>query len=72
VLAHNLIRWTARLGDVHPDDQLTVTRTVRTRLLAPPGRLVNRSRQWTLRLPVRWPCRRRSTPRSTGSARCRC
>jgi hypothetical protein len=55
VLAHNLIRWTARLGDVHPADQLTVTRTVRTRLLCLPGRLVNRSRQWLLRLPARWP-----------------
>lgn len=55
VLAHNLIRWTARLGDLHPDDQLTVAHTIRTRLLALPGRLVNRSRQWTLRLPARWP-----------------
>ena len=26
VLAHNLIRWSARLGDVHPGDQLTVAR----------------------------------------------
>ena len=55
VLAHNLVRWTARLGHVHPADQLTVTRTIRTRLLALPGRLVNRSRQWVLRLPARWP-----------------
>lgn len=55
VLAHNMVRWTARLGGVHPDDQLTVTRTMRTRLLALPGRLVNRSRRWTLRLPARWP-----------------
>jgi Transposase DDE domain group 1 len=55
VLAHNLIRWTARLGDVHPAEQLTVARTIRTRLLALPGRLVNRSRQWVLRLPARWP-----------------
>ena len=55
VLAHNLIRWTARLGDVHPAEQLTVTRTVRTRLLELPGRLVNRSRRWVLRLPARWP-----------------
>ncbi len=55
VLAHNLIRWTARLGDVHPHTQLTVARTIRTRLLAIPGRLVNRSRQWILRLPARWP-----------------
>jgi hypothetical protein len=55
VLAHNLTRWTVRLGDVHPADQLTVTGTVRTRLLALPGRLVNRSRRWILRLPARWP-----------------
>jgi hypothetical protein len=55
VLAHNLIRWTARLGDVHPAEQLTVARTIRTRLLAIPGRLVNHSRRWTLRLPARWP-----------------
>ena len=55
VLAHNLTRWTARLGDVHPDTQLTVTRTIRTRLFAIPGRLVNRSRRWVLRLPARWP-----------------
>jgi Transposase DDE domain group 1 len=55
VLAHNLIRWTARLGDIHPAEQLTVTRTVRTRLLALPGRLVNHSGRWRLRLPARWP-----------------
>ena len=55
VLAHNLIRWTARLGDVHPADQLTVTRTIRSRVFELPGRLVNRSRQWVLRLPARWP-----------------
>jgi Transposase DDE domain group 1 len=55
VLAHNLTRWTARLGDVHPADQLTVTATIRTRLLTLPGRLVNRSRRLVLRLPARWP-----------------
>jgi hypothetical protein len=55
VLAHNVTRWTARLGNVHPDDQLTVTRTIRTRLFTLPGRLVNRSRRWVLRLPARWP-----------------
>ncbi len=55
VLAHNLIRWSARLGGVHPDDQLTVARTVRTRVLALPGRLVNRSGTIVLRLPERWP-----------------
>ena len=55
VLAHNMIRWTARLGGIHPDDQLTVTRTIRSRLLALPGRLVNRSGRHGLRLPQRWP-----------------
>ena len=55
VLAHNLTRWTARLGGIHPDEQLTVTRTVRTRVLALPGRLVNRSGRHVLRLPARWP-----------------
>jgi len=55
VLAHNLTRWTARLGGLHPDGQLTVTRTIRTRVLALPGRLVNRSGRLVLRLPERWP-----------------
>ena len=55
VLAHNLVRWTARLGAVHPGEQLTVARTVRTRVLALPGRLVNRSGRPVLRLPARWP-----------------
>ena len=55
VLAHNITRWTARLGEIHPDDQLTVTATIRTQLFALPGRLVNRSGQPTLRLPKNWP-----------------
>ena len=57
VLAHNLIRWTATLGNVRVDDELTVARTMRTRLIALPGRLVNRSGVPTLRLPTRWPWR---------------
>ncbi len=55
VLAHNLIRWTAQLGGIRPDAQLTVARTMRTRLLAVPGRLVNRAGRLLLRLPQRWP-----------------
>ena len=55
VLAHNVTRWTARLGDIHPAEQLTVARTIRTRLLCLPGRLVNHSGQLVLRLPKRWP-----------------
>ena len=55
VLAHNLIRWTSILGNVRVDDQLVVARTTRTRLIALPGRLVNRSGTPNLRLPTRWP-----------------
>jgi Transposase DDE domain group 1 len=55
VLAHNLCRWTARLGGVHPNTQLTVTRTIRNQLFGLPGRLVNRSGRPVLRLPARWP-----------------
>jgi hypothetical protein len=55
VLTHNLIRWTTTLGDARVDDELTVARTVRTRLVALPGRLVNHSGRTTLRLPIRWP-----------------
>jgi hypothetical protein len=55
VLAHNLTRWTVRLGHIGPGGQLTVARTVRLQVLALPGRLVNRSGQLVLRLPDRWP-----------------
>ncbi len=55
VLAHNLVRWTARLGNIHPAGQLTVSNTVRQRVFGVPGRLVNRSGRPTLRLPTRWP-----------------
>ena len=53
VLAHNLIRWTATIGE--PVEALTVARTVRTQLVAVPGRIVNRSGVLTLRGPARWP-----------------
>lgn len=56
VLAHNLMRWTAALGDLADKDQtLVVARTLRTRYFAVPGRLVNRSGRPTLRMPERWP-----------------
>jgi hypothetical protein len=55
VLAHNLMRWTSRLGQVQHDDHLTVARTVRSRLIGLPGRLANRSGRLVLRLPERWP-----------------
>jgi hypothetical protein len=55
VLAHNLTRWTATLGKIRVDDQLVVARSIRTRLLALPARLVNRSGRPTLRMPTQWP-----------------
>ncbi len=47
-LAHNLIRWSALLGELTPEDQLVVARTVRTRFFSVPGRLVSRSGTHTL------------------------
>ena len=55
VLAHNLIRWTATLGQPNPVDRLTVARSVRLRLITVPGRLVNRAGILTLRRPAGWP-----------------
>ena len=57
-LAHNLIRWTVTLGGIEPDTgpgRLTVARTIRTRYLALPARLVNRAGKPTLRFPTNWP-----------------
>jgi hypothetical protein len=54
LLAHNLMRWTSILGGV-VDDELTVARSVRTRLVAVPARVVNRSGIPTLRAPQHWP-----------------
>ena len=68
VLAHNLIRWTAILGDVRVDDELTVARTIRTRLLDLPGRLVNRSGTRHCGCRPAGHGGPRSTPRSTTSA----
>lgn len=55
VLAHNLFRWTATLGGIRHLDELTTARTLRTRLIAVPARLVNHAgaRRW--RGPLNWP-----------------
>jgi hypothetical protein len=55
VLAHDLIRWTAMLGEITSQEHLTVARSVRTKFLAVPGRLVSKSRRPTLRMPSEWP-----------------
>jgi Transposase DDE domain group 1 len=56
VIAHNLARWTSRLG---PGETLTTTKTLRTRYLDLPGRLTRSARRWRLHLPTRWPWARR-------------
>jgi hypothetical protein len=52
-LAHNLLRWTQLLG--LPDTTVRAARTLRRRLIQIPGRLTRHARDWTLRLPARWP-----------------
>ena len=54
-LAHNLARWTARLGHATHPGRLTVAATMRKRLLTVPGRLVNHSGRHRLRMPAHWP-----------------
>lgn len=55
VLANNLLRWTATLGADPSVEHLVVARTIRTRLIALPGRLVNLAGTMTLRAPLNWP-----------------
>ena len=55
-LAHNLQRWTGRLGLEDPTPR--TARTIRRWLLALPGRLTRSARRWTLHLPARWPWQR--------------
>ncbi len=52
VIAHNLARWTARLG---LGERIVTTRTLRRRLFALVGRLTRSARRFTLHLPARWP-----------------
>ena len=52
VIAHNLARWTARLG---LGEGIVTTKTLRRRYFALAGRLTHSARRWTLHLPQRWP-----------------
>ena len=52
VIAHNLARWTARLG---LGEGIVTTRTLRRRYFSLAGRLTHSARRWTLHLPKRWP-----------------
>lgn len=53
VIAHNLARWTARLGlrETRP----VTTKTLRRQLFGLVGRLTRSARRVTLHLPARWP-----------------
>jgi hypothetical protein len=52
-LAHNLGRWATQIG--LPDRPVQTARSRRRHLLQVPARLTRTSRQWTLRMPARWP-----------------
>ena len=52
VLAHNLARWTARIGLGEP---VATTKTLRRRFFSLAGRLTRKARRLTLHLPQRWP-----------------
>ena len=52
VMAHNLARWTARLG---LGAGIVTTKTLRRRLFGLVGRLTRSARRVTLHLPARWP-----------------
>jgi hypothetical protein len=54
VIAHNLSRWTPRIGLGASAPPMT-TKTLRTRFLDMPGRLTTSARRWTLHLPESWP-----------------
>ena len=58
VMAHNLARWTARLG---LGEQIVTTKTLRRRFFALAGRLTRSARRLTLHLPKRWPCEEKVT-----------
>jgi Transposase DDE domain group 1 len=52
VIAHNLARWTARIG---LGAGIVTTKTLRRRLFGLVGRLTRSARRVRLHLPARWP-----------------
>ena len=51
-MAHNLARWTARIG---LGEQVVTTKTLRRRFFSLAGRLTRSARRLTLHLPKHWP-----------------
>ncbi|MGH9021766.1 MAG: IS1380 family transposase [Acidimicrobiia bacterium] len=56
VMAHNLARFTSRLG---LGETLIATDTLRRRYLRAPGRLTTSGRRLSLHMPIRWPWAKR-------------
>ncbi len=52
VMAHNIARWTARIG---LGEQVVTTKTLRRRFFSLAGRVTRSARRLTLHLPQRWP-----------------
>ena len=52
VMAHNLARWTSRIGLGEP---VLTTKTLRRRFFSLAGRLTRKTRRLTLHLPQHWP-----------------
>jgi hypothetical protein len=52
VIAHNLARWTSRIG---LGETLVATDTIRRHHLAMPGRITRSARTLTIHLPQQWP-----------------
>ena len=52
VMAHNLARWTARIG---LGERTVITKTLRRRVFALVGRITRSARRLTLHFPRRWP-----------------
>ena len=71
VMAHNLARWTARLG---LGEQIVTTKTLRRRFFSLAERVNRPARRLTLHLPRRWPLgnpvQLRPRPAASHSAPC--
>ena len=52
VMAHNLARWTSRIG---LNEGVVTTKSLRRRLFSLAGRITRKARRLILHLPRRWP-----------------
>ena len=59
VIAHNLARWTGRIGLGKP---IATTKTLRRRIFSLAGRITRKGRLLTLHLPRGWPWQNQFSP----------